>query len=758
MTTSSYASTATPPKIEKDLGLSLGGDFSDMFSGFGNRKSVVLESNDNRARSHSPVSRITQLDTFFQTNNGQETFRVTTQNRYNQPAPLSIDKAKPVEASPYSWSSQHSHDGLMSNTSPPPFAPRQEERAPPVPQHSYSRPQRPGAPADTGLRRSSGLSAKRQSTFDSMDAVDEDARLLRESVNASRRLNNPEYSTNVRDSWALPSTSSYSTEDTNISKWAGGSVETTPRARKPVPKLNEDDLFDDQMAASADVAHRFQEKSLSPPSRNAAPQNKVMTPAQFERYKQDQERLRSVGGQSKDDEDEDEEETYDDDEDEAEKNKQLAKQRRKQEAHMAVYRQQMMKVTGEAPTGPPTARPSLFGTQSSPNLALPSQGQSSSDSNEEEDEEVPLAILQAHGFPNKNKPPMRSMGSNPNLRASTQPSGNPADPRLPVFARHLPQDPYFGASVATPLPRESLAFGGGGGGSVAGSVHGAPSRGLPPGGLVGVIATEERSRAMRRGSPNPQGDYGPPSNGFNGMGMPPNQRSSTAGSMMNGMMPGQMGQMGPMGPMNPMMLTPGDQAQIQMSQQMQQFMQMQMQFMQMMTTGQGQGQGQGSPQPNGHMSQQSLGSMPRPASPLLRPGSAHHQRAMTMLEPNAAPWMQNGHNSMYAPSIHAQGGYAPSIAPSERSNIGLPGRYRPVSHAPPSDNKSRTSTMTGALQGWENKNGSTVKAVKKSGNASDEDDEEGWEEMAKKREKKKSKWRSQKGESNNGLKDMLGYA
>jgi len=113
---------------------------------------------------------------------------------------------------------------------------------------------------------------------------------------------------------------------------------------------------------------------------------------------------------------------------------------------------------------------------------------------------------------------------------------------------------------------------------------------------------------------------------------------------------------------------------------------------------------------------------------------------------------------MYAPSMHGQGGYAPSIAPSERNNIGLPGRYRPVSHAPAADNKSRASTMSGALQGWENNNGApTVKAVQKPGNASDEDDEEGWEEMAKKREKKKSKWRTKKGESTNGLKEMLGY-
>lgn len=56
VTASSYASTATPPKIaaEKDLGLSLGGDFSDMFSGFGRRRSQVLEANI----SQSPVRTI----------------------------------------------------------------------------------------------------------------------------------------------------------------------------------------------------------------------------------------------------------------------------------------------------------------------------------------------------------------------------------------------------------------------------------------------------------------------------------------------------------------------------------------------------------------------------------------------------------------------------------------------------------------------------------------------------------------------------
>ena len=562
---------------------------------------------------------------------------------------------------------------------------------------------------DSGLKRHSALYGRRQSTVD--DSMDEDARLLKESVNASRRLNDPGYNPKVRDSWALPSNSSYKVDDSVLSSWRPGSTETTPRSKRAEPKENEDNLFDNQIAASANIAQRFQEQARSPPT-NQSPQNKVMTPAQFERYKQDQERLRSVGGHSRDEVDEDEDETYDDDEDEAEKAKQAAKQRRKQEAHMAVYRQQMMKVTGEAA---PT-RPNMFATQSSPNLGNSGDG-------EEEDEEVPLAILQAHGFPNKNKPPVRSMGSNPNLRAASAMSmAGGGGGQLPVFARNLPQDPYFGAGLVNPMHRESLAFGGG-----SGSVSGEPSRGLPPGGLVGVIATEERSRAMRRGSPNAQGTYGPaPSNGFNGMGP---ETPSVAGSMYNGISPaGPMPPMGPMGMMNPMMMTPGDQAQIQMSQQMQQFMAMQMQFMQMMTNGQAQ------PGQSGHQSHNSMGEVPRPSSAhQLRPTNTH-QRAMTMMEPNAAPWMNR--NTMFAPSIH-NGGYAPSIAPSERSNVGLPGRYRPVSQAPPltHQNKMRSSTMmSGGLGGWEDKHASTtIRQVKKSGNADDEDDEEGWEEMAKKK-------------------------
>ena len=757
MTGSSYASTATPPKLDdKDLGLSLGGDFGDMFSGFDKRKSQMLEAEKARALSRSPVGdlnfNLEKKLTLSQDHlpSGPAN-RSQTSNRLNVPSPLNIDKNKDIDASPLSWTSHHSRDGLMSNSSTPPFSPKNDENAPPVPSNATPRKQMASPPnthrrpplSESGLRRNSAYSGRRQSTIDMADA-DEDAKLLKESLVASRRMNEPSYSSQVRDSWALPSTSSYNVDDATLASWTRGAVDTTPKAQRPaLPR--DDSMFDDHILESANLAQRFTDKTISPPKQ--AGTSKVMSRQQFERLKQDQERMRNIGGQAKEEEDE-EDDAYDDEEDEAEKNRQLAKQRRKQEAHMAVYRQQMMKVTGEASSsgGLPISsgkissmghRPSMLASQSTPNLAnmgVPEEG-------EEEDEEVPLAILQAHGFPNKTKPPMRTSGSNPNLRVP-----GPGGP-LPVFARRLPEDPYFGAGIVHPSYRESMAFGGG-----SSSVNGGPARNAPPGGLIGVIATEERSRAMRRGSPNAQGEYGPPPpNGFNGMGMPPN--------MMNGM--GQM----------PMM-HPGDQMTAQM-QQMQEFMRVQMQFMNMMSQGGQSPNGQTHPQMMNGMSPQMSG-MPqipqqdfqRPnsahgfgSSPMLRPGSSH-QRTMSMMDPNAAPWMQQG-SGLYSPSMHGQGGYAPSIAPSERSNVGLPGRYRPVSHAPQqSDSRSRTSTMTGALNGWDTKSGQvTVKAVKKSDNVSDEDEEEGWEEMAKKRQQKKSMWKSKskKDSDNNGLKDLLAY-
>jgi hypothetical protein len=260
------------------------------------------------------------------------------------------------------------------------------------------------------------------------------------------------------------------------------------------------------------------------------------------------------------------------------------------------------------------------------------------------------------------------------------------------------------------------------------------------------------NRAARRGSPNPNGEYAPPANGFNGMGM---------------MMPGmpQMGQ-----------ITQGDQAQMKMAAQMQQFMEMQMQFMQMMANGGGGSQAQ-APTAMPNMARSStMMNLPPPnfnGGGMLdvRPGSAH-QRTMTSLDPTGIH-----QQSFFPPSIRGPGnGYTPSIAPSERSNIGLPPRYRPVTQAPPEHpSKQRASTMnaamsmSGALQDWnENKQNagigagpSTIRLVKKSGmggavvQGEDEDDEEAWAAMKKKKDSKKSAWRSKK-QSGNGA-TTVGY-
>jgi len=550
------------------------------------------------------------------------------------------------------------------------------------------------------------------------------------------------------------------------------SNQATPKPQRPDASINDDTLlYDQSFRAMAKSAERFQSGKGSPPK-----SSKVMTPAQFELYRKQQELSRSRSNASKTDDSDDGDRYSDDDE---ERQKELVKQRRKQEAHLAVYRQQMMKVTGEQPSKldprpgmdrHSSSTPNLTTRKSNLSLRAAANGKSS----EDEDEDIPLGILAAHGFPSKDRRPTEldrpvsniqyTSESYPAPPASVAGSVAGGGPRgtLPPFARNLPKDPYYGASIVNPTNRESLAFSAG-----AGSVYGgsqAPS--THPGGLVGVIASEERARAMRRGSPNAQGGYPNAQSGYGlpgtGLPLPPS--------------------MSPPGIPSPGMLSPGDQAQIQMSQQMNQMMQMQMQWMQQMqqmVAVQGLQPSQALPQmppmPQTSMMQPGFMSPPggglqvpqiqmqRPMSmggqppQFGQPSPQNQQRAMSMLNADMAPqWQRPGTRSSVAPSVMMSGalgpgpGYTPSIAPSERSNVGQPSRYRPVSMAPADEapgSKSRASTMSGgtALKVWDtngNRKSSgglevprqSVRAVKKE---SDDDDEEGWEEMMRKKEQKK---------------------
>lgn len=652
-------------------------------------------------------------------------------SRAKQPSPLHIDRKMEIEVSPDTGASQNSTDMLMSTASPR-FPP--ERNPPPVPQHrnsepllqefdrsSYNRSQRPLTYFDGGRPMSDEVLLMNESA--PHDAVHDDSRLFSEPISTVQSMDaDSSRNARVRDSWSSPQTNAPQTNHNNHASESAA----VPENRETDDY--EDIMIDDQIAESADLAQRFNETLDEPPPLEL-PKNRVMTPAQFERYRQDQEKLKSVGGLSKQHENEDEDDVYEEEEDEAERHRRVAKQRRKQEAHMAVYRQQMMKVTGDAPAIS-LSRPSMPTSQSSPNLLGPGR----IPDEEEEDEEVPLAILAAHGFPNKTRAPgqLSSSSSNPNLRSANQLSpyppparsisGDVASSRLPPFARKLPQDPYFGAGLVNPTTRETLSYG-----------TGSP-KGAPPGGLVGIIASEERSRAMRRGSPNTAGEYGP-TGGFDNMLMPPHLQSP---ALMRGAAGGNITNAVPAPSV-------GEQAQIQIAQHMQQFMQIQMQFMQMQIQQTG-----GASSQSGHTPiaptlprSSTMTNLPPPTPP-GRPATSQ-QRAMTTLDPNAAPWIQQSGQAPFLTLPHLPGAnYAPSIAPSERSNIGQPGRYRPVTHIP--TDKSRATTMSGALQDWnENKlASSTIKMVKKSGNLSDDDDEEGWEAMKRQREQKKSTWKSKK--------------
>ncbi|KAK7965225.1 hypothetical protein PG996_000420 [Apiospora saccharicola] len=723
--TASTVATATPPQLDhQDFSLDLGGDLSNMLSSFNKRASVATVKEDT---GRTPLGS-----------------RNLTGNRSNQPSPLHLDNISAVEAPPKSWQSQTSNDGLLARglasprgfKSPPTM---DENTPPPVPRH----------------RVHPSMSSSRPSPPEE----DEDAALLKDTLAASGYL--------ARGSPG--GANAYMENEDTVSTLRGSYSKSTRMNGK-----SEDNMFESSFG-------RASKSGYGSNRGNGPPQNKVMTPAEFEKYQRDKVRQQQSDAGNKDASSDEEEDNYEDEEDDAEKTKELAKQRRKQEAHMTVYRQQMMKVTGEQP-GIHSSRPSLSMSMSTPNLPLnltpgPS-GSNSPPSDKSDDDDVPLGILAAHGFPNKNRPPVRlsTVGSNPNLRASMAPSFSvspgsvsgdngprPGGP-LPAFARKLPQDPFLGAGLINQPQRESFALGGG-----------APAqqpRAAPVGGLVGVIANEERQRALRRGSPAVDGK-----NAFNPSFQMPMNPGMPGGFDPVAGIPPQM--MYPQGP-----VTPGDQAQLQMTQQMTQFMQMQMQFMQMMT-GQNTSQtpmhmqmqmpmpGQGPPQrPMSHMPNQSIGSMAdmNRSSFLGEPFSMGNgsslglnmgmgngmgmnnnmgmesvrgdsaMRTMSMVQPSSSSWIQPPQAGGFTPSIRIQGaGYAPSIAPSERSNIGLPGRYRPVSSMNPLDTHSRTQTMSGALPTLSKLSGET-KVEKED----DDDDEKGWEELKAKREKKKSLWRTKK--------------
>ncbi|KAL6716336.1 hypothetical protein ACLMJK_005902 [Lecanora helva] len=834
MTESSYASesTATPPKLLEG-GLDFDDGFGTMFENYGKRQSKNLEQ-------PPPLGGTT---TESPDNLSPAGSKIFTKSYFGErqltPSPIQFEKSPKAQDSPRSWTSDDSQDGLMNSGTqsvpdglayytrassgsaggPGPRSGLTKSRTMPVtePTSPSGRAKQQRTPPRTGdgLQRSSVHASRKDPLRHSDHLQDEDAKLVMDSLRASQRLNRQSKPLNLYDdetynpAASLIPNSSYpsspytpsdpqktaqantrqrstaqlfdsSDQDFTAASWRQGSTETTPRAKKSVLTPQEERSMFDASPPLPGTSAQIPSVPRAQPPPKPNTQNKIMTPAQFERYRKEQETRRDQYFHK--DESDDEDDEYEDD-DEVERNKRLARERRKQEAHLSVYRQQMMKVTGEQPSDLPDARPGLERAgASTPNMIIRSETPTFSfdkpteagKTSDNEDEDVPLGVLAAHGFPSKTRPPT-SASSHVRYKSETYPppqasTADGARP-LPPFAKNLPQDPYYGAGLVNPANREPLSFAQNGPPSVAGSTR--PS--MPPGGLVGVIVGEERARAARRGSPNSQGNYGSP--------LPQ--------GMQMGMVPGM-----------PPMMSPGEQAQVQMSEQMTQMMQMQMQWMQqmqqMMASGIQPGMQPGqqphmmSPQQQQMMmmSNGMLAPPGQPQRPITSPGIAAgspqaQQRTMSMISPQSAPpWQtQSSSRISQAPSMMSRAlrapspGYAPSLAPSERSNVGMPTRYRPVSIAPADEHapraSSRASTFTaGTLQpGTSGRNsrmstsgdrqsklslrpaGST--APKKVG--SDDDDEEGWEEMKQQREKKKSTWRLKKRQDEHTALDIYDY-
>ena len=112
----------------------------------------------------------------------------------------------------------------------------------------------------------------------------------------------------------------------------------------------------------------------------------------------------------------------------------------------------------------------------------------------DDDDDVPPALQAQNGFPNRSKTPDARLSQMPAPSARPSAIGpGTLTPRstLPPFARNLPDDPYRGDMMNG--SRESLLLNRQ---SMYPPPGVSPVPGVPPGGLVGVIAEEERVKSI----------------------------------------------------------------------------------------------------------------------------------------------------------------------------------------------------------------------------------------------------------------------
>lgn len=725
MTSSSYASTAKPPTLDADMNFGAT-SFDDLFSG--------LDRKPSPEHAESPGRSLLA---------GKRTFHAE---------PIKIDPKLDVEAPLKSWDSRNSTDNLMSS----PRLPADDSPPPPVPPHKYGQyAPVPSHSPDVSLNgtsdfRNHSASAVRQSAMSQK----------------SQRESSPE-----RDSTSKASSSAPSLQ-TPLSSRSGSDI-TTPKAavRNATSTVSEDE--DDDMFTPVKLQDTPVKKSTlpvlaeqprpQPPTTDSG--RRVLTQAEF--------RAQQQRAMAQPHEDSSDEEDYEDEEEAQERAAQEAIARRKKQ-QMDLARDHMRRTTtapGSLTRPDSTVEPFSMGFPSETSLQA----------NEWEDEDVPLGILAQHGFPSKNqgKAPVQPAGAMPSYLSDRPASAgagvgdNRASTFRPVFARNLPDDPhtsFIGGGLVRPANRESLGFANRGPASIAGDTVGnmhmnmnmmnypEPQMGQPS--LVEQIHMRDMNKQKYMGGASTKKPTEGPFTGMLGAQMnPPVQTGpGTRMSMMPGMQNMGMGMgmgMGMMGSPMGMPMMPGqmgypmqsnDMMQMQQFQQMQQMLaaqQMQIQQMQMqqdprmsMAFPSNMSDPRMSmafpPMPQQQQQQQQHDPRMSMAGPSFLNVPGGSQRPMSIMPVGSQPLQQPARPFSSPMGQAPQLSYTPSIAPSERSNIGLSARYRPV--ATHTDAKS-SSSMTLQASGGASQNPTTVKGILKHKPAVQEEEDDGWGKMAARKSK-----------------------
>ncbi|KAJ8098835.1 hypothetical protein POJ06DRAFT_258127 [Lipomyces tetrasporus] len=293
---------------------------------------------------------------------------------------------------------------------------------------------------------------------------------------------------------------------------------------------------------------------------------RVMTVSEFEQYRRTQEETPDPNDDDKNDDSDNEGFFKSDSDSDSELQQEQLKMKQRQDANLAIYRQQMRKVTGNSAIRPPPPPPLV---PARPNGQSPLSSGSSQPIHDDEDEEdeIPLAILHAHGLPGRHRgtPPIASRPMS-SRTASIYPNQSQAQPFPPgpppvPYPRGLTlpdqmYDPMFDPQFQQPMPT--------------------------PRGLIHEIAREQEAKLHRRSMLNMHMQT---AGQYDGRPVSPLQRGSMSHSP-----PAPYGY--PPVPQMPMPMPPQMQPQMQpvdnsgispdLQMQMQKFLGLQMQMMQQM--------------------------------------------------------------------------------------------------------------------------------------------------------------------------------